>query len=235
MSAALTQTLQQEQLIYGSLINVSYPADGLVGRIKAEGMHIGKVIMTIYCKKCDTNKDESEFWKSWRGRDRATCKECDREIKRKRHLETYENNKEYYRDYYQKNREYRLEWQNEYRKSESGKASIKKYKSKPEQKIRKAQSKRIKEVLAYKNLDKCKTTLKYIGCTAKELKEHLESQFKEGMTWDNYGFYGWHIDHIRPISSFDLEDEEQMKQCFHYTNLQPLWAEENLKKGASFD
>ena len=124
---------------------------------------------------------------------------------------------------------------NEYRKSESGKASIKKYKSKPEQKIRKAQSKRIKEVLAYKNLDKCKTTLKYIGCTAKELKEHLESQFKEGMTWDNYGFYGWHIDHIRPISSFDLEDEEQMKQCFHYTNLQPLWAEENLKKGASFD
>lgn len=191
--------------------------------------------MTIYCKKCDINKDESEFWKSWRERDRATCIECDREAKRKRHLETYESKKQYYMDYYQKNREARLEWQNNYRKTDAGRASRKNFISKPEQRARKAQAKRIKEVLNYKNLDKCKTTLKYIGCNAKELKEYLESRFVEGMTWDNYGFYGWHIDHIRPISSFDLEDEEQMEQCFHYTNLQPLWAEENLSKGASLE
>ena len=61
---------------------------------------------------------------------------------------------------------------------------------------------------------------------------HLEAQFKPGMTWDNYGLKGWHVDHIRPCASFDLRDPEQQRRCFHYTNLQPLWAEENLKKGS---
>ncbi len=62
-------------------------------------------------------------------------------------------------------------------------------------------------------------------------REHLEKQFKEGMTWENHGLYGWHIDHIIPCASFDLTDLEQQKKCFHYTNLQPLWAKENLIKG----
>lgn len=188
-----------------------------------------------YCNKCETVKPSEEFYASWRDRKKTMCKKCNAERSRKRHLETYEQNKQYYRDYYQKNREYRLEWQNNYRKTDAGRASRKKFISKPEQRARKAQAKRIKDVLNYKNLDKCKTTLKYIGCNAKELKEYLESQFLEGMNWDNYGFYGWHIDHIKPISSFNLEDEEQMKECFHYTNLQPLWAEDNLKKGASVE
>jgi hypothetical protein len=68
-----------------------------------------------------------------------------------------------------------------------------------------------------------------VGCTPQELKEHLEKQFKEGMTWDNHGMYGWHIDHIIPLSSATTE-EELYKLC-HFTNLQPLWAEENLSKG----
>jgi hypothetical protein len=54
--------------------------------------------------------------------------------------------------------------------------------------------------------------------------------FTEGMSWDNYG--EWHIDHILPCSSFDLADIEQQKICFNYKNLQPLWAEDNLRKGA---
>jgi hypothetical protein len=69
-----------------------------------------------------------------------------------------------------------------------------------------------------------------IGCSPEFLKEYLEKQFKDGMSWDNYGFYGWHIDHIIPLSSAKTE-EEVYKLC-HYTNLQPLWAEDNLKKGS---
>lgn len=72
-------------------------------------------------------------------------------------------------------------------------------------------------------------TIKLIGCSIEQLKQHLEKQFKLGMSWFNYG--KWHVDHIKPCASFDLTDIEQQKQCFNYTNLQPLWAEENLVKG----
>jgi hypothetical protein len=65
-----------------------------------------------------------------------------------------------------------------------------------------------------------------------QLRQHLEAQFTDGMSWDNYGRDGWHIDHIRPCASFDLTDPEQQRQCFHYTNLQPLWAADNIRKGA---
>jgi len=73
-----------------------------------------------------------------------------------------------------------------------------------------------------------------VGISAQGLRDHLERRFLPGMTWDNYGALGWHVDHIRPCASFDLTDPEQVKACFHYTNLQPLWAEDNLKKGASW-
>ena len=71
------------------------------------------------------------------------------------------------------------------------------------------------------------STFKWIGCSPEELKAHLESLFTEGMTWENYGKDGWHVDHIRPICSFTAEEWEQVN---HYTNLQPLWAEDNLAK-----
>lgn len=75
-------------------------------------------------------------------------------------------------------------------------------------------------------------TYRLVGCTAAKLRNHLEQQFRPGMSWDNWSKAGWHIDHIRPCASFDLTDPEQQRKCFHYSNLQPLWAEENLKKGA---
>ena len=59
-----------------------------------------------------------------------------------------------------------------------------------------------------------------VGCSDEFLKEYLESLFKGGMSWDNHGCTGWHIDHIKPCASFDLTDPEQQKECFHYTNLQ---------------
>jgi len=77
---------------------------------------------------------------------------------------------------------------------------------------------------------KSASTLELLGCTVPYLIKHLEKQFTEGMTWDNYGLYGWHIDHILPCDSFDLTDPEQQKKCFHYTNLQPLWAKDNISK-----
>jgi hypothetical protein len=70
-----------------------------------------------------------------------------------------------------------------------------------------------------------------IGCTRLFFIAHIESLFKPGMTWDNYGKGGWEIDHKIPCSSFDLTDPEQQKACFHYTNMQPLWWHENIKKG----
>lgn len=75
------------------------------------------------------------------------------------------------------------------------------------------------------------SAIRDLGCSVDELKIHLESKFTKGMSWDNYG--EWHIDHIRPLSSFDLTDAEQLKQACHYTNLQPLWAADNLSKGNS--
>ena len=78
---------------------------------------------------------------------------------------------------------------------------------------------------------KLNSTIILIGCSTSDLKQHLENQFSFGMNWKNYGF-GWHIDHIIPCSKFDLSKLEEQKKCFHYTNLQPLWARENLSKAA---
>lgn len=94
---------------------------------------------------------------------------------------------------------------------------------------------RIKENLrariyhALKSNIKSLNTMFLIGCEIDYLMFHIQEQFTEGMTWDNYG--DWHIDHIIPCDGFDLIDPEQQKECFHYTNLQPLWAIDNLRKG----
>ena len=78
--------------------------------------------------------------------------------------------------------------------------------------------------------EKSRKTMQLVGCSVAHLRQHLEAQFTEGMTWDNHG--EWHIDHIKPCASFDLTDAEQQRECFNYTNLQPLWAKDNLSKGA---
>jgi len=72
-----------------------------------------------------------------------------------------------------------------------------------------------------------------IGASPSFVMGYLEAKFTEGMTWENYG-HGWHVDHILPCCSFDLTKEEEQKKCFHYSNLQPLWAEDNLKKGGKY-
>lgn len=72
--------------------------------------------------------------------------------------------------------------------------------------------------------------LQILGAPIVVVRAHIQSQFKKGMTWKNWGRKGWHLDHIVPCAAFDLTNEEQRRKCFHYTNLRPLWAVENLLK-----
>ena len=81
---------------------------------------------------------------------------------------------------------------------------------------------------APKKIIKHSKTIELIGCDLKTVMDHIASQFTSGMCWSNHG--EWHIDHIRPCASFDLTDPKQQKKCFHWTNLQPLWAKDNLYK-----
>jgi len=115
------------------------------------------------------------------------------------------------------------------------------------ERVKKNHFKRLEEDLGYKLLQRCRTriynalkgrtkskkTIDLIGCQVEELIERLENKFQEGMTWENYG--EWHLDHIKPCAMFDFKDEKQQQECFHYTNLQPLWAEENQRKSASYE
>ena len=91
---------------------------------------------------------------------------------------------------------------------------------------------RLSEAVRVKGAWKVFGTIRLTGCTLTQLRAHLESLFTEGMTWKNYG--EWHIDHIRPCASFDLLDPEEQRKCFHYTNLRPLWATDNQKKGSRY-
>ena len=87
---------------------------------------------------------------------------------------------------------------------------------------------------AIKDIAKSDHTIDILGCTIEEFRSYLEDLFTDGMSWANYGRDGWHIDHIKPCAAFDMNKEEEQRACFHYTNMQPLWAEDNLKKSDSF-
>ena len=97
---------------------------------------------------------------------------------------------------------------------------------------------RIRSVI--KDNRKSDNTRKLLGCSFEFFMKHMEDQFQEGMTWDNYGNPNgdqtncWHVDHIKPCKTFDLSDPKEQHKCFHYSNLQPLWAKDNLSKGCNF-
>lgn len=138
----------------------------------------------------------------------------------------YEENKEWYvqynRDYREKNKESLREDKAEYVRE--------KRKTDPTFRLIENMRLRVSSALRCQDSAKNKTTIDLLGCTPEFLKNYLESKFTEGMTWDNYGKKGWHVDHILPCASFDLTKEEEQKKCFHYTNLQPLWWLDNIKK-----
>jgi hypothetical protein len=104
------------------------------------------------------------------------------------------------------------------------------YSKDPEYVIRIRLRGRIRYALAAMQAKRAGKYVDLAGCTAAQLKSHIESQFAEGMTWSNK--HMWHIDHIIPVSLFDLSTEEGQRAAFHYTNMRPLWAEDNRKKHA---
>jgi hypothetical protein len=101
-----------------------------------------------------------------------------------------------------------------------------------EQKIASNLRARVREALKWSGNNKSAGFYELVNCDVSTLKAHIEQQWQKGMSWDNWSMSGWHIDHIRPCSTFNLSDVEQQKECFNYRNLQPLWAIDNLRKGS---
>jgi len=158
-----------------------------------------------------------------------------------------ENNKEKIREnrrnYYLNNREKELALQRIWNSKNSKRKKERKekiymrnrYHIDPDFKLRMSLRSRFWYELRKHLATKEESSLVYVGCSIKQLKEYLENKFEEGMTWDNWSINGWHVDHIVPCSSFDLTKEKEQKKCFHYTNLQPLWAKDNRAKHNKLD
>lgn len=107
--------------------------------------------------------------------------------------------------------------------------------AKKQELIRNLLRRRVIHAVKRQNSRKETGTVKLIGCSIENLIKHLENQFHDGMTWDNRGKEKgkWHIDHIRPCNTFDLTKINEQKLCFHYTNLRPLWSEDNMARPKS--
>jgi hypothetical protein len=217
--------------------------------------------MTKVCTTCKINKPITDFSSHPLGKFgvRSKCKLCSTEASKKYNNKHKEERKQYYlnnkekllkqhKEYHLNNKEHIQKQTKDYRgrKDKQIKNQQKQWRKTHKSFIKNKEKWQLKNNIyfklvfclrrrlniALKNNQKSGHTLELLGCSIKKLKKHLESQFKEGMTWDNYSFYGWHVDHIIPCAKFDLSKESEQKKCFNYTNLQPLWMQENLKKGA---
>lgn len=201
------------------------------------------------CTKCGKLKNLSEFPKNnryksgYNARCKSCCNEINKEYREKNKTSFSQMRKKYYqknvsklreekRRYYHNNKEKKAEYDIQYRKL--NKEKIKKQKKEWEEKnkdepifkIKRNLRRRVNHLL--KNKKKADKTFNLIGCTPNFFKKHIENQFLDGMTWENYG--EWHIDHKIPCYLFDLNDENEQRECFHYKNQRPLWAINNLKR-----
>lgn len=193
--------------------------------------------MTKRCSKCGQEKLLGEFYRHPETRDGlfSRCKSC-----------LGEYNRSWQRAHPEKVSAKTHRWQR--RNPEKNSASTRRWKQANPEKIRESDRRyhkaryvsdldfrllklcRSRVRIALRGKSKSKRTIELIGCSIEHLRLWLTFYFQSGMSWSNYG--KWHIDHVRPCASFDLRDPEQQKQCFHYTNLQPLWAADNIRKGA---
>lgn len=173
------------------------------------------------CKRCLADKPRENFKKSKSGKFGLSdiCKSC----RNQSLIEKQEKNKIKSKEYYKKNKETLL--------TKGYLAKVKRLKTDPEFKLKELLSHRVRRAIYDQRGVKSVRTLELLGCTIAKARVHIEKRFIEGMSWENHGINGWHIDHIIPCSSFDLTKDEDQRKCFHYSNLQPLWAFENLSKG----
>lgn len=146
----------------------------------------------------------------------------------------YQNNKNLFRDYAENNKD-RIKKTRQ--KNAKQKNLTQKFKRKTDIqfKLRCNLRTRLCNALKAFNIQKRVSSVEDLGCSLEDFKKHIESKFLPGMSWSNWSRNGFHIDHIRPLASFDLTDPEQQKQACSWTNLQPLWAKDNLSKGAKYE
>lgn len=199
------------------------------------------------CSKCLIEKEFNEFHKKSDSNDGLCplCKICNG-IKTKqwrlenpqKYKETYEKWKVIYRP-----RKKIIDLNYQISKEDRIKKEKQRYYQKHKLKINQKVKEKLRTNIIYKLRHTLRTRLKDslrrgtktgsfvrdLGCSIEQLKQYLEAKFQVGMTWNNHG--EWHIDHIKPLSSFDLTDREQFLLACNYTNLQPLWAKDNLSKG----
>ena len=149
-----------------------------------------------------------------------------KERKRKNYDKWYEQNKEHRREYH---KQWRTENVDKWRKTKRDYEKNRKD-SDPLYKLVANFRTAIYQVLKESNVEKNKSYFDILGYTPEELIIHLEKQFKDDMTWDNYGV--WHVDHKLPITSFDIQEmgDEEFMKCWCLDNLQPMWGEENIRK-----
>lgn len=207
------------------------------------------------CTKCKSSKIESSFHKDKSTKDGrvSICKQCKSEYRKAYYQKDPEKFRDYSRDWHKEHPDLSKEIQKRKREKnpdyykkkrkeqywsdpDTAKEQNKNYARErarldPVYRLKLRCRKRIWAAFKEGGYSKRSTSFDLIGCDINKLMRHIESQFKPDMSWDNYG--QWHVDHIIPLASAKNEDDVQ-RLC-HYTNLQPLWAEENIRKGARVD
>lgn len=205
--------------------------------------------MTKFCPYCQKDKSLDCFYKRSFSKDgfKNKCKKCVSDRNKERGQERYllfkewaSKNKDKIRvsrtRYYQKNREKILSQRKKNRASNLQKHreirnSYDRKKIDSDVNYKLAKNLRNRMRMAIKRRYKSGSAVRDLGCSIDFLKIYLESKFLDGMSWDNWSKTGWHIDHIIPLSSFDLTNRIDFLKACHYSNLQPLWATDNLSKG----
>ena len=215
--------------------------------LRCDGIRQIWMIKEVFDKKLSKTKNKAKEWrikntqnrssymKEYREKNKERILKQQREYKVKNKERCDEKGKEWSRKNKliknAKNRIYMQSYIKTDKAIELRKKRIKRYEQNISFKLRKNLSGRVRMALVQGQIRKETSTSKLLGCNIDNLKKHLESKFQDGMTWNNMGRGGWHIDHIISCASFDLTKPSHQKICFNWENLQPLWEKDNCSKG----